>query len=186
MGFRFRKSMKLGPFRFTLSKSGISASAGVKGFRVTKRADGKTQTTMSILGTGISHVSTTSGARNEISAVQELPQAASSSPWEHRRFYLEGTQKINSDGGKRQDVLYAFKMNRPPFEHKAELSLVSDTDTPDIMQIAIGGMVVGEVPQKQVSFLNENWSRIDAVTALDVEGRRGTYDAYVYVRLRRE
>jgi Protein of unknown function (DUF4236) len=35
MGFGFRKSFSSGPFRFTLSKSGISSSFGVKGARVT-------------------------------------------------------------------------------------------------------------------------------------------------------
>lgn len=35
VGFSFRKSKKLGPFRVTLSKSGISASVGVKGARIT-------------------------------------------------------------------------------------------------------------------------------------------------------
>lgn len=58
MGFRFRKSVKVGPFRFTASKSGVSASFGGKGARVTKRADGKTQTTVSIPGTGVSYTST--------------------------------------------------------------------------------------------------------------------------------
>src|SRR5436305_1802758 len=35
MGFGFRKSYTSGPFRFTVSKSGISSSFGVKGARVT-------------------------------------------------------------------------------------------------------------------------------------------------------
>lgn len=56
MGFRFRKSLKLGPFRATLSKSGVSTSVGVKGYRVTKLANGKTMKTASIPGTGVSHV----------------------------------------------------------------------------------------------------------------------------------
>ncbi len=34
MGFSVRKSVKAGPFRFTLSKSGLGVSAGVAGFRV--------------------------------------------------------------------------------------------------------------------------------------------------------
>jgi hypothetical protein len=34
MGFYIRKSLKAGPFRFNLSKSGIGVSAGVPGFRV--------------------------------------------------------------------------------------------------------------------------------------------------------
>lgn len=60
MGFRFRKSVKLGPFRVTLSKSGISYSAGVKGLRVTKTASGAVRTTASIPGTGISYSKQTS------------------------------------------------------------------------------------------------------------------------------
>lgn len=56
MGFRFRKSKNFGPFRINISKSGIGWSVGGKGFRYTKRADGKTQTTTSIPGTGISYV----------------------------------------------------------------------------------------------------------------------------------
>lgn len=69
MGFRFRKSFGFGPFRTTISKSGISTSVGVKGVRITKRADGKTQTTVSIPGTGISHVSTDSDP--EVSVVKK-------------------------------------------------------------------------------------------------------------------
>ena len=56
MGFRFRKSKSFGPFRVNVSKSGIGWSVGTKGFRYTKRADGKTQKTYSIPGTGISYV----------------------------------------------------------------------------------------------------------------------------------
>jgi hypothetical protein len=57
MGFRFRKSVKLFPgVRVNLSKTGIGFSAGVPGFRYTKRADGKNQQTVSFPGTGISHV----------------------------------------------------------------------------------------------------------------------------------
>lgn len=56
MGFRFRKSFGNGPFRITVSKSGVGYSAGTKGFRVTKKAGGGTRTTASIPGTGISYV----------------------------------------------------------------------------------------------------------------------------------
>ncbi len=44
MGLSYRKSTKIGPLRITASKSGISYSAGVKGARITKRADGRVQT----------------------------------------------------------------------------------------------------------------------------------------------
>ena len=57
MGFRFRKSVSFGPVRINLSKSGIGYSVGTKGARITKKANGGTRTTLSIPGTGISHVS---------------------------------------------------------------------------------------------------------------------------------
>ena len=56
MGFRFRKSINLGPLRLNFSKSGVGYSVGGKGFRVTKTATGKTRTTAPIPGTGISYV----------------------------------------------------------------------------------------------------------------------------------
>lgn len=56
MGFRFRKSIKLGGgFKINLSKSGIGYSFGGKGFRVAKTAKGKLRTTSSIHGTGLSY-----------------------------------------------------------------------------------------------------------------------------------
>ena len=36
MGFSFRKSLKFGPLRVNLSKSGVGLSTGVKGARVSK------------------------------------------------------------------------------------------------------------------------------------------------------
>jgi hypothetical protein len=62
MGWEFRKSLRFGPLRVTLSKRGLSYSAGVRGARVTKRADGKVQETFSVPGTGLSY-RTTSGKR---------------------------------------------------------------------------------------------------------------------------
>jgi hypothetical protein len=64
MGFSYRKSVKMGPFRVTASKSGVSYSVGVKGARVTKRANGRVQTTLSVPGTGLRYTSTT-GARKK-------------------------------------------------------------------------------------------------------------------------
>lgn len=61
MGLRYRKSINLGGgFKINLSKSGVGYSWGVKGARVTKTSRGTTRTTLSIPGTGISHVTETS------------------------------------------------------------------------------------------------------------------------------
>jgi hypothetical protein len=53
MAWRFRRSLKLGPLRFSLSKSGIGVSAGVRGLRLGADAKGRTYTAASIPGTGI-------------------------------------------------------------------------------------------------------------------------------------
>jgi tetratricopeptide (TPR) repeat protein len=64
MGFRIRKSIQIVPgVRMTFSKTGIGYSAGVKGYRITKRADGRVQRTASVVGTGISYVTTSGSAR---------------------------------------------------------------------------------------------------------------------------
>lgn len=56
MGFRFRKSVSFGPLRVNASKSGLGWSVGVPGARYTKMANGRTRTTASIPGTGVSWV----------------------------------------------------------------------------------------------------------------------------------
>lgn len=55
MGFRFRKSIGVGPFRINFSKSGVGYSVGGKGYRYTKKAGGGSRTTANIPGTGISY-----------------------------------------------------------------------------------------------------------------------------------
>jgi hypothetical protein len=52
MGFRFRKSFGRGPFRVTISPTGVSTSVGVKGARVTSGPRG---TRLTVGGGGISY-----------------------------------------------------------------------------------------------------------------------------------
>lgn len=61
MGLRFRKSFTFGPLRINISKSGIGFSLGVKGFRISRSAKGKTQATVSLPGTGLSYVQSLDG-----------------------------------------------------------------------------------------------------------------------------
>jgi hypothetical protein len=58
MGFSYRKSVKVGPFRINLSNRGVGYSVGVKGFRVGVSARGRTYSSASIPGTGISYRTT--------------------------------------------------------------------------------------------------------------------------------
>lgn len=67
MGFRFRKSVSFlgGAFRINFSKSGIGYSFGGKGARITKTATGRTRTTLSVPGTGISYVTESSSQKKK-------------------------------------------------------------------------------------------------------------------------
>lgn len=58
MGWSWRKSVNFGPFRVSLSKSGVGYSIGAPGFRTGVRPNGRRYTRVSIPGTGIYHTST--------------------------------------------------------------------------------------------------------------------------------
>jgi hypothetical protein len=55
MGFYYRKSVSLGPFRVNLSKSGVGYSVGGRGFRTGLSARGKRYSTFNIPGTGVGY-----------------------------------------------------------------------------------------------------------------------------------
>ena len=55
MGFTYRKSVRLGPFRVNLSTSGVGWSVGAGGFRTGVSARGRRYSTFSIPGTGIGY-----------------------------------------------------------------------------------------------------------------------------------
>lgn len=77
MGFSFRRSANFGPFRFNFSKSGIGASVGVKGARVTLTPKGRTYITVG--AGGFSYRQTQNGShppspvRPQIQPVQAAP-----------------------------------------------------------------------------------------------------------------
>lgn len=62
MGWIFRRSINLGPFRMNVSKSGVGGSFGVGPFRIGRSAAGRSYTSTRIPGTGISY-RTSSGPR---------------------------------------------------------------------------------------------------------------------------
>lgn len=55
MGFYYRKSARIGPFRVNVSKSGIGYSIGTRGFRTGISARGRRYTTFSVPGTGLGY-----------------------------------------------------------------------------------------------------------------------------------
>ena len=101
MGFRYRKSVNVGPFRFTASKSGISTSFGGKGARITKMANGRTRATFSVPGTGISYVSE-SGAKKRRAAPVQKPQR------------IEGPEPVDLSIYNQPDKVAAQKRPKDP------------------------------------------------------------------------
>ena len=97
MGFRFRKSIRIGKnFRINLSKSGIGYSVGGNGFRATQTAQGKTRTTASIPGTGISYTNEF-GNSNQNSSPSNNPPSQKSTPSPHTPERYESTELKNED-----------------------------------------------------------------------------------------
>ena len=62
MGWSFHKSIKIGPFRINIGKTGIGFSVGAHGFRTGVRSNGSTYKSVSIPGTGIRY--TTGGKKS--------------------------------------------------------------------------------------------------------------------------
>lgn len=54
MGWRYRKSVRFGPFRVNVSRRGVGYSIGGAGFRTGVRADGRRYTSVGFPGTGLS------------------------------------------------------------------------------------------------------------------------------------
>ncbi len=55
MGFSYRKSVTLGPFRVHLRQSGLGYSVGGRGFRTGVSARGRRYTSFGLPGTGLSY-----------------------------------------------------------------------------------------------------------------------------------
>ena len=69
MSWQYRKSKKVGPFRVTASKRGISSSVGFGGYRLTRRADGSYQRTVRIPDTGMYNTTRIGSPRHPVSAL---------------------------------------------------------------------------------------------------------------------
>ena len=113
MGFRFRKSFKAGPFRATISKSGISTSFGVKGARITKKANGNIMSTVGIPGTGLSYVSETSNKSKKKTKAKEATKMTSNSytSYEQKHFsnYTEYTDPQTVDAPRKPKFMSVMK-----------------------------------------------------------------------------
>jgi hypothetical protein len=79
MGFSYRKSVNLGPFRVNLSKSGVGYSVGGRGFRTGVSSGGRRYTSFSLPGTGMSYRK--SGGCGCLILIAALPSTILLSRW---------------------------------------------------------------------------------------------------------
>ncbi len=78
MGWRFRKVLQSGPFRWTLSKSGVGFSWGVPGLRFGVSPNGQRYISFGIPGTGLYFIKYFGKPRSATGRVAgTLPQAPS-------------------------------------------------------------------------------------------------------------
>jgi len=72
VGWSFRRSITLGPFRINFSKSGISYSFGMAGFRTGVNSQGRRYSSMSVPGTGLRYSKThSSGSKKKKQSVDQ-------------------------------------------------------------------------------------------------------------------
>ncbi len=71
MGLNFRKSINLGGLRLNLSNSGVGYSVGKKGVRISRSATGRTTSTVSIPGTGLSYTQNLGGSKKKTTTTKK-------------------------------------------------------------------------------------------------------------------
>lgn len=73
MGWSFRRSINIGPFRINFSKSGISYSFGLAGFRTGVNSKGRRYSSMSVPGTGLRYNKSHSTSTKKKKAAVDQP-----------------------------------------------------------------------------------------------------------------
>ncbi|MEU5436846.1 DUF4236 domain-containing protein [Streptomyces sp. NPDC020719] len=128
MGFSYRKSFRAGPIRISASKSGISYSAGVKGVRVTKRADGRVQTTLSVPGTGVRYTETTRGDKDQRPAAGRSDSNGLTAEFlkaAYQQIYTAAVQQLR-DGGNSAEI--RGELHSQGLAHPRLLKAVTDAE----------------------------------------------------------
>jgi hypothetical protein len=80
MGWRFRRSVSLGPLRINLSRSGVGYSVGGRGFRVGKDSKGRRYRSLSIPHTGIYRKDYLQSSKGQPNGTSQLPASNPSRP----------------------------------------------------------------------------------------------------------
>ncbi len=143
MGFRFRKSIKIGGgAKINFSKSGIGYGWGVKGFRLTKTARGSGRVTASIPGTGMSY-------STESKAKKSNKIRASKNSQFNGLFEDSNTETIDySNYQNIETITSSISSKKIPEEYKAFLKGINKRRILDFSFIAIiiAFLITGFIP----------------------------------------
>lgn len=100
MGFKFRKSIKIGAARINFSKSGVGASVGVKGFRLGRNAKGQNYVSASIPGTGVGYEARSKSAGRKPENMPMEVMAPKTEDSQTRNTKPRGVQWIDNNKAK--------------------------------------------------------------------------------------
>jgi hypothetical protein len=102
MGWTFRKSKKLGPFRLTASPRGLSLSGGVPGARASINTRGEVRRILSIPGTGIYNTKRVGTVQRE-KILADLARTADAAVY----------QIMTSQSQEQQEIIYQAYLEDP-------------------------------------------------------------------------
>ncbi len=89
MAWGFRRSLKFGPLKLNLSKSGVGYSVGARGFRVGRVAKGRSYTAASTLETGF--YNRTYSSHSNAHLEEESPAKRNKPGYKARRWVVKRT-----------------------------------------------------------------------------------------------
>lgn len=139
MGFRFRKSKKIGPFRVTASKSGISTSFGVKGARITRTAKGKTRVSASLPGTGLGW-SQELGSGKKVAPSKQNAEKGEKPKMKKRWIIIAVIVVLAAIGAGNKDKTTTVEPTpTPAAEEKAvvrSMPVPAETEAPELLEIS--------------------------------------------------
>lgn len=91
--------------------------------------------------------------------------------FEFVKIKVSGVTFKNEKGTSRQTILRKIKFNDKPFDEYIELELRQyEYDGSPAYGVYANNLQIGNIPADKVSFISDNWKRLDGISAIDVYG----------------
>lgn len=175
MGLRFRKSISLIPgVRLNFSKSGMSVSSGVSGFRKTINTKGQVTTTVGIPGTGLYYVDTKKVGNKQSNRnrnTQPQPSVAQSQP--AVSYVPSVAEADNINNGESGSITPSTSLKQVDTNTLKSIHKIAD-DTVDWTEILISPIA------PDPSYNQQMWSYYYSVASDVLNGDIDTYLRVIY------